>query len=153
MNGGVGRLIRIGQWLNGDGYADYEHAFILVGDGEVVEAEPGGARQAPLAEYDGRPIRWSSSYIQLTNDQRAAIVAAARGYLRVPYSFLDYAALATRRFRVPGNSLLKGYVADTRHQICSQLVDQCYRDAGVNLFADGRWPGYVTPADLDSLLR
>ncbi|MFE0465070.1 hypothetical protein ACFW1A_38025 [Kitasatospora sp. NPDC058965] len=153
MAGEVGRLIRVGQWLNGDGFADYEHAFLLVGDDEVIEAEPGGARQAPLAEYAGRPIRWSTGHIALTNDQRAAVVAAARGYLKVPYSFLDYAALASHRFRVPGNSVLRGYVADTRHQICSQLVDQCYRDAGITLFDDGRWPGYVTPADLGRLIR
>ncbi|MCC9311671.1 hypothetical protein LN042_32180 [Kitasatospora sp. RB6PN24] len=153
ITGEVGRLIRIGQWLNGDGYADYEHAFILVGDDMVVEAQPGGARQTPLATYQDRPIRWSSGRVPLTNDQRAAIVSAAHRYLGVPYSFLDYLALATHRFRLPGNGLLKGFVADTRHQICSQLVDQCYRDAGVNLFSDGRWTGYVTPADLARLLN
>ncbi|MGF1427857.1 hypothetical protein [Kitasatospora sp. LaBMicrA B282] len=141
-------MIRLGQWLNGDGFADYEHAFILVGDDEVVEAEPGGARQVPLSTYGGHQTLWSSDRIALTSDQRVAIIAAARRYLGVPYSFLDYAALATHRLRLPGGGLVKGYVADTRHQICSQLVDQCYQDAGIHLFSDGRWPGYVTPADL-----
>jgi cell wall-associated NlpC family hydrolase len=152
ISGGVGRLIRVGQWLNGDGYSDFEHAFILVGDDMVIEAQPGGARQTPLAVYRDRPIRWSSDRIHLTDDQRAAIVSAAHGYLGVPYSFADYLALATHRFRLPGNGLLKDFVADTRHQICSQLVDQCYRDAGVTLFPNRRWPGYVTPADLAHLL-
>ncbi|TQF07525.1 hypothetical protein E6W39_23410 [Kitasatospora acidiphila] len=153
ITGGVGRLIRIGQWLNGDGYADYEHAFILVGDDMVIEAQPGGARKTPLATYQDRPIRWSSERFPLTNNQRAAIVSAAHRYLGVPYSFLDYLALATHRFRLPGNGLLKGFVADSRHQICSQLVDQCYRDAGVSLFPNHRWPGYVTPAELARLLK
>lgn len=152
MHGTAGALIHLGQWLNGNGFADYEHAFVLVGDDEVVEAEPGGARLAPVSTYAGRPLRWSSGHIQLTSDQRAAIVTAARGYLGVPYSFLDYAALAAHRFRLPGTASLKDYIADTRHQICSQLVDQCYQDAGVHLFRDGRWPGYVTPADLNGLL-
>ena len=58
IEGGAGQLIRIGQWLNGDGYRDYEHAFVYVGDGEIVEAQPGGARLAQLSEYDGRPILW-----------------------------------------------------------------------------------------------
>jgi hypothetical protein len=35
--------------------------------------------------------------------------------------------------------------------ICSQLVDYCYRQNGVELFHDGRWPGYVTPGCLYSL--
>jgi uncharacterized protein YycO len=153
IRGGVGRLIRLGQWLNGNGYANYEHAFVLVDGDMVIEAQPGGARQAPLSEYQDREIRWSSGHIRLTDQQREAIVAAARGYLGVPYSFLDYVALASHRFHLPVSVLLKGYVADTRHQICSQLVDQCYHDAGVKLFSDGRWPGYVTPADLARLLR
>jgi hypothetical protein len=37
--------------------------------------------------------------------------------------------------------------------ICSQLVDFCYAKAGVRLFADNRWEGYVTPADLAGLLH
>lgn len=149
MSGDIGRLIRLGQWLNGDGFANYEHAFLMIDDDTLVEAEPGGARRAPLAEYGATRIRWSSGRIELTDEQREAVIAAAHRYLRVPYSFLDYAALAARRFHLPGSPLLKGYVASTRHMICSQLVDQCYQDAGVHLFSDGRWPGYVTPADLD----
>ncbi|KJK59560.1 hypothetical protein UK12_03575 [Saccharothrix sp. ST-888] len=153
MSGRIGRLIRIGQWLNGDGFADFEHAFVYVGDGELVEAEPGGARLGPLTAYQGQPIRWSTGRFPLTEEQRHAIVAAAHGFLGVPYSAADYFALAAHRFHLPIGLLIKAYVADSRHMICSQLVDQCYQDAGVHIFRDGRWPGYVTPADLATLLR
>lgn len=153
MGGHGGRAIRIGQWLNGDGFADFEHAFVCVGNEELVEAQPGGAELRPLSVYtDGRPIRWSTGRIPLTDDQRRAIVAAARGYIGTPYSVADYFALAAHRFHLPVGLLIRAYVADSRHMICSQLVDQCYQDAGVQLFADGRWPGYVTPADLANLL-
>jgi len=152
MDGGVGRLIRIGQWLNGDGFADYEHAFVYLGGGQLVEAQPGGAELRPLSVYDGRPALWSTGRYALTDAQRAAIAAAARGYIGVPYSAADYVALAAHRFHLPVGPLIKGYVASSRHMICSQLVDQCYLDAGVHLFSDGRWPGYVTPADLAKLL-
>ncbi|WP_354641346.1 hypothetical protein [Kitasatospora camelliae] len=153
MDGHVGRLIRIGQWLNGDGFADYEHAYLHVGDGLLVEAQPGGAELRPLSTYaDHRPL-WSTGRFDLTDRQRSDIVAAARGHLGTPYSYLDYLALAVHRFHLPFSPLLKSYVADSRHMICSQLVDQCYLDAGVHLFRDGRWPGYVTPADLAGLLR
>ncbi|PBC78896.1 hypothetical protein BX265_3687 [Streptomyces sp. TLI_235] len=153
MDGRVGRLIRIGQWLNGDGFADYEHAFVYLGGGQLVEAQPGGAELRPLSVYDGRPALWSTGRYALTDAQRAAIVAAARGYIGVPYSAADYVALAAHRFHLPVGPLIKGYVASSRHMICSQLVDQCYLDVGVHLFSDGRWPGYVTPADLAGLLR
>lgn len=152
VNGDVGRLIRVGQWLNGDGFADYEHAFVLVEDGQIIEAEPGGARRAALSEYEGRPTMWSTGRIALTGEQRARIVAAAEGYIGTPYSAADYFALAAHHLHLPGGPLLRHYVADSRHMICSQLVDQCYQDAGVQLFKDGRWPGWVTPADLHRLM-
>jgi hypothetical protein len=122
--GDVGRLIRVGQWLDGDGYENYEHAFIDVGDGQLVEAQPHGAR----------------------------LVAAARSYIGVPYSFLDYGSLALARFHVRPPVVTR-YIADTHHMICSQLVDQCYVDAGVHLFTDGRFPGDVTPGNLYELIR
>lgn len=153
MGGRGGRAIRIGQWLNGDGFADFEHAFVYVGNEELVEAQPGGAELRPLSVYtDGRPVRWSTGRFPLTDHQRRAIVAAALGYVGTPYSVVDYFALAAHRFHLPVGPLLRAYVADSRHMICSQLVDQCYQDAGVHLFSDGRWPGYVTPADLANLL-
>jgi len=152
MPGDVGRLIRVGQWLNGDGYENYEHAFIYVGDGQLVEAQPGGARLAELTEYaDGRPL-WSTGRIALTEQQRDALVAAAHRYLGVPYSFLDYGSIALARLHLRP-PIIKRYVADTHHMICSQLVDQCYQDAGVHLFHDGRIPGDVTPGDLSRLIR
>ena len=152
IEGGVGRAVRVGQMLLGDGFADFEHAFVYVGDGRIVEAQPGGARETGLADYEGRPIVWSTGKVPVTDEQRAAIVAAAYSCRGVPYSFADYVSLTLARFhvRVP---FVRRFVADTGHMICSQLVDQCYQDAGVHLFADRRWPGDVTPGDLYRLIR
>lgn len=152
MGGDSGRLIRFAQWLNGDGFANYEHARLYVGDGDIVEAMPGGARIAPLTPGDGG--LWSTGYIPLTNDQRIEIAESARGYVGTPYSAMDYFAIAARRLKfgllIP---YLHGYVASSGHMICSQLVDQCYAISGVHLFNDGRWPGYVTPEDLATVIR
>ena len=148
--GGIaGPLVSFGEWLNGDGFGDWEHAFLYIGAGDIIQAEPGGANERPLTGH--AHTLWSTGTIQLSAGQRDAICAAARKYLGVPYSFLDYAALAAHRahLNIPG---LRAYIGATGHQICSQLVDQCYADAGVHLFADGRWPGYVTPASLASLI-
>jgi hypothetical protein len=43
-------------------------------------------------------------------------------------------------------------VASAKHLISSQLVDRAQQDAGVQLFADGRWPGFVRPSDLAELI-
>ncbi|MEU9124014.1 hypothetical protein AB0C96_29820 [Streptomyces sp. NPDC048506] len=147
ISGVTGRLIRFGQWINGDGFADYQHAFLVLPDDRLLEAEPGGARIRPLTDYAADDDVLYVCPAGLTEQQRAGICTAATRYVGVPYSFLDYLAIATHRFRVPVPGLRR-YVASTRHMICSQLVDQCYQDAGVHLFADHRWPGYVTPLAL-----
>jgi hypothetical protein len=150
MDGDSGKWIHIGEMLNGDGFANYEHAFVYVGNGMIVEAEPGGAQ---LAKYHYENVLWSTDRIALSNEERFMICNSARSYVGVPYSAADYFAIAAKRLKlgvlVPG---LKAYVASSKHMICSQLVDQCYSDAGVHLFQDGRWPGYVTPAALAELL-
>lgn len=150
MGGDSGWWIHAGEIVNGDGFADYEHAFVYVGGAQIVEAEPGGAK---LARVHYQDVLWSTDHIPLTLGQREAIVLAAVKYVGTPYSAMDYFAIAAKRLGfqaiVPG---LKNYVASSKHMICSQLVDQCYQDAGVHLFKDGRWPGYVTPAALAGLL-
>lgn len=127
----------------------YRHAYVYVGGGMVVQAEPGGAVLA--LRHDPQAL-WSTGKIPLTQEQRDSICAAARGYVGVDYSFLDYWAMAAHRQHLPMPGL-REYIESTHHQICSQLVDRCYFDAGVHLFADGRWPGYVTPACLAARLE
>lgn len=149
MNGDSGRLIRFGQWLNGDGFADYEHAFVYVGNDRIIEAEPSGAKLSHVTEY--RDVVWSTGWIDVTDAQRRVIAQTARGLEGIRYSFADYFAIAAKRLHVPGSGLLKNYVGSSRHMICSQLVDYCYQKAGIQLFNDKRWNGYVTPADLYGL--
>lgn len=147
MGGNSGKWIRIGQWLNGSGFADYEHAFVYVGNDQIIEAEPSGAHKAVI-HYGG--VLWSSGIIKPTDTQRALIVSAALRYVGRPYSWEDYFALAARRLHIPLPDL-KTYIASSGHMICSQLVARCYADAGCPLY--DRWTGYTTPGDLAQLLH
>lgn len=146
ITGNVGLLIRLGQWLNGDGFANYEHCFVYIGNGQIVEAEPGGARLADLAEYDQRTIVW----LRCPAEHRDAVADAARALEGKPYSFLDYLALAAHRLHLPIPGL-RHYIDSTGHLICSQLADRAAELGGWHLFTDSRWPGYVTPADIAAL--
>ena len=130
-----------GQWLNGDGWADYEHAFVFVGNGQIVEAEPGGARIAELTEYSDRTIAW----LHCPPECRQAVAAAARSLEGTPYSFVDYLAIGAHRLHLP-IPWLRRYVASSKHLICSQLADRAAQMGGWHLFSDGRWDGYVDPA-------
>jgi hypothetical protein len=154
-NNPVGRAIRFGQWLNGDGFGKYEHAALYVGDGLIYEMTPyEGLRANPITEYDEKQLLWSSGIINPSDVQRQLILKAAAHYLLIDtdYSFADYGAIAAHRFHLPLPDL-KNFIATSKHMICSQFVDQCYDDAGLHLFTDGRWPGYVTPGDLYHLLK
>jgi hypothetical protein len=142
IRGEAGRLIRIGQWLNGDGYADYEHAYVLVDNHHIVEAQPGGAVCVPQ-RHSWTETRWLSC-----PPEHARFVArAAMGMVGTPYSALDYFAIAAHRLRIPSQALDR-YVSNSHHMICSQLADEAAMRGGWHLFSDGRIPQDVTPGDL-----
>lgn len=171
-----GPLIRVGQVAIGDGFRVFEHAAIVVSvntsaDGStftvtVVEAMPGGAVKATYGPYPVNdtltPPGWltSSDYyagdfaskrLPVTMTQRGAVVSAANASIGIPYSELDYFAIATHHFHVPVPGL-REFISSEHHAICSQLVDMIAQKAAINLFADHRWNGDVTPGDLSGLL-
>lgn len=148
ISGHVGRLIRFGQWLNGDGYTTYEHAFVITEpaqDGKpfmIVEAMPEKAREVPNWHADADTV-----YLRCPDEFRFAVAGAAHGLVGTPYSFADYGALALHRFHLPYPHL-KHYIETSGHMICSQLADRAAELGGWNIFSDHRWHGDVTPGDL-----
>jgi hypothetical protein len=147
IHGEVGRLIRLGQWLNGDGFADVEHAFTYIGRGEIVEAEPGGARRAQLAEYSADTVTW----LRCPERHRAAVANAAIALIGTGYSAADYFALAAHRLHLP-IPWLRWYIRRSKRLICSALADRAASLGGWHLFT-GVWEGYVTPGALLELAR
>lgn len=146
IEGRIGAGIRVGQWLVGDGYAHYEHAFVRISETEVVEAEPGGARLGWLSKYTPSEVVW----LRCPEQFRLKVVTTAINMIGVPYSFLDYLAIALHRVRIPAPHLRQS-IEDSGHMICSQLCDRAAELGGWHLFDDGRWHGYVTPGDLYQL--
>ena len=155
IHGQVGKLIELGEWANGQGFRDWEHAFLLGPDGLILEAEPGGARLGNVSEY--ADIYWCTAIasqfgpakLEMIFNFAEASYGPEEGKPGVGYSFLDYAAMFAHRLRIPLPGL-RGYIGGTGHMICSQLCDVAYSDEGCHLFA-GVWPGYVTPLGLWNL--
>jgi len=150
IGGATGVAISLGQWLIGDA-SRYTHAFVVLDDGTAMEAEPAGARIRPLDHAESHaPVAYSWA-IELTDEQRQAIVREARACEGVRYGFSAYLHLALSRFGIRWPWLIRRLERNGR-LICSQLVDAVYARAGVHLFDDGRAPFDVTPGDLANLL-
>lgn len=145
IRGAEGRLIRVGQWLLGNGYADFEHAFVMVSSTHLVEAEPAGAREVPLSEYGWAQVVW----LRCPDQYRAAVAQQAQTFVGVPYGFADYLALAAHRFRLPVPGL-RAFIGDTHSMICSQLAVAAARRGGWEVLSP-EWDGYVTPGALYEL--
>lgn len=147
-NSRIGGLVRLLQAIIGD-YSIYTHCGIVLEHGDIVEAMPEGARVRDLTEYKNDP-RIVFSNFDLTDKQRNDICAAALSYVGVGYSWADYLYMALNHWGLK-SKWIKRHIATSRKMICSQLVTQCYTDAGIDLFTDGRTPEDVTPGDLANL--
>jgi len=128
----------------------YSHCFIVVSeDGDIVEAEPFGARLANLSEYAGEHLLFSNT--NLSQGQRQKIVESARSYIGVPYNFLDIAYLGLALKGIKWSWMLSE-VEEQKRMICSQLVAQCGWNATVPEWLCGQpHPQLVTPGMLASL--
>lgn len=147
IGGLAGDAIHAAELADGDGAADseYQHAFVLTSDGTViVEAEPGGVRLAPLAEYVGKSVLW----IPCPPQYSALMVAAAVTYVNVPYSYADYVAIAAHHLGLDPLHLGEVLVRQTGHQICSMMCVACTQKAGWQLVPSNLWAGYIDPAQL-----
>jgi hypothetical protein len=143
-----GRGIRAAQRLMGCPWKAKQHAFVVTEAGSkfqdemIIEAMPGGARHTEMWHDRAQTI-----YLRCPDEFREAVAAAALGMEDVPYSWLDYEAIALHHLHMP-SGWIKDYIKSTDHEICSQLADEAALRGGWHLFDDGRWSGYVPPCDL-----
>lgn len=168
LPGVSGKAIWLGQLLAGRP-SKYEHAGIVLSeDGTIVQAEAGGASLGNLSQYKDQSLLISDAPVQQWMAKTRWIVASrphqidwakteagfrlnvvteARKLVGVPYSALDYLALAALHLHLP-SYWIRERVESSGHLICSALVDRIYMNAGIHLFDDGRLPGDVMPSDL-----
>lgn len=161
-----GKLIALGEKIN-DKSVTWEDAKKVQHVGVVtevlsipeqawlVQAMPSGAE-----EVEAGLNYWNPSCVYVRPGYKSEytpprVAQFARSYIGVPYSFLDYVAIAGRHvlaLKPTQRTLFDRYVSSTKHMICSQLADQALSDAGFHVFDDGRIPQDVTPAALYSAL-
>lgn len=159
ISGKTGRLVRWGQNIVEGRETHYTHAFLVLDNQEVIEAEPGGAKIVSVEKYlfgdvlfSDKPIKsvLGNQLYPYDNDEpavRSLVIDIARGLKGIPYNYLDYVAIALEHFDIRPK-MVTNRVRRQDRLICSQLVDFVYNMAGIHLFKDGRLPQDVTPADL-----
>lgn len=138
-SGVVAKLIRLGT------LSRWNHAFIYIGDGRIVEARPTGVTISTADQYE--VLAYNQHEHAITDAHREKIVSYALEQVGKPYGFLDIFVIFLRIFglRVPFPSfwaklsLRKGY-------ICSELVAETYDKAGFVLI--NKHTSIVTPGDL-----
>jgi uncharacterized protein YycO len=136
-SGFFGKLIRLGT------VSRWNHAFIYIGDGKIVEANPTGVTISPVANYP--KVAWNL-HEELSDDSRAKIVAHANSTVGRPYNFGIIAMLALRALGVKIFPMkFINYLAKHDGYICSELVAECYTEAGVPIC---KTPDLCNPGDL-----
>jgi hypothetical protein len=130
------------------------HAFVYVGNGQLIEGTAPVARIASATEHDD--AIWA--YRQpLTTDQRTAIVARAHAMVGRQYDYPAYIGFALEVLGLKSGTALDPVFKNDNWRICSALVDDCYQYAGIPLdwsklkMSTGEDPNLVSPAMLMDL--
>lgn len=134
------RLIQIGT------VSRWNHAFIYVGDGKIVEANPRGVQVSPVSKY--KIIAWNR-HDDLTNKERLAIANFALEQVGQPYNFIVIGNIALRILGLKllaKTKLMYHWAQSTKGYICSELVAESYESIGQSLC--GKDADLTTPGDL-----
>ncbi|ACU71769.1 hypothetical protein Caci_2860 [Catenulispora acidiphila DSM 44928] len=123
-----------------------DHVFISIGDGQIVEAEPGGVRIRDVSEYAGCRIEYNTAE-PMTDMQRAAVAEYASSKRGEPYAWTADAVDGLRclglRWRI-----LAWFERARRSVMCSELAVQAGQYAGLDWSCGQGDPSCVTPAML-----
>lgn len=138
-------------WLIRHGtHSPYNHTFITLGAGQIVEAEPGRVRISPIIKYAAAKHLAFSTGQTLTGEQHTQISAKARSLVGVEYNFATIADQALADLGWHWRWLIR-VAADDHDLDCSQLVAVCGQAAGADEWLCGKSPDQVTPGDLGRL--
>ena len=121
------------------------HAFIYVGDGQIIEGAAPCARVAAVASHPDAV--WGIDEA-VTDAQRDLIVARAHALVGTPYDYPAYVGFALEVLKLGTDRELDPVFKDDRWRVCSALVADCYQHADLDLCAGLKDPNLISPADL-----
>jgi len=123
-----------------------DHVFVSIGNGRIVEAEPGGVRIGDVSEYAGCRIEYNTGE-PMTDLQSAAVAEFAESKRGEPYAWTADAVDGLRclglRWRI-----LARFERARRSVMCSELAAQAGQHAGLDWLCGQDDPCQVTPSML-----
>lgn len=123
-----------------------DHVFVSIGNGQIVEAEPGGVRIRDVSEYAGCRIEYNTGE-PLTDLQRAAVAEYAESKRGEPYAWTADAVDGLRCLGLRWQ-ILAWFERARRSVMCSELAAQAGQYAGLDWLCGQEDSACVTPADL-----
>ena len=142
-NGLPARLIQVGT------LSRWNHVFIYVGNGMIIEAKPHGIVLSPLSDYASAKIVWNKHQVWNNEEvDRAFIVAEAHKLLDLPYNWTNIVRIVFRTLglKILANTKIMQKLAKKDGYICSEMAEELYAKSGNPLLAKD--PGETTPGDL-----
>jgi hypothetical protein len=125
------------------------HAFVYIGNGQIVEAAPPAARVSPAASHPDAV--WNVRF-PLTGAQRERICARARALVGCPYDYPAYVGFALKVLRPRDGAGLDPVFKADHWRVSSALVADCYAYAGIRLLAGLKDPTLISPDDLYNII-
>lgn len=125
------------------------HAFVYIGNGQIIEAAPPVARIAAAASHPDAV--WNVHY-PLTDDQRDKVCARAHALVGCPYDYPAYVGFALEVLKLRSGAQLDPVFREDRWRVCSALVADCYEFAGADLEEGLKYPNLISPADLYNMI-
>jgi uncharacterized protein YycO len=123
----------------------WAHAFIFIGNGQVIEAEGAGIQQNDMSKYLGSDTQLVGYSMQLTDAQLSTILTWLKAQVGKPYGYLTF---LTELFPNPSDIP----VSDPGW-ICSGLCATAYKQAGITVVNQGVNPAQASPKDLNDYLE
>jgi hypothetical protein len=125
------------------------HAFVYIGNGQIVEAAPPVVRVVPAASHPDAV--WNVRY-PLTGAQRDRICARALALAGRPYDYPAYTGFALKVLKIGDGAELDPVFKADHWRVCSALVADCYAYAGIRLEAGRKSPRPISPAVLYDMI-
>lgn len=142
---GTTTIARLIEWAT---RSHTHHVVVAWSPTECVSAEPGGVVYRTNSAYQN--VTWSR--FKLDDEQKAAIVAACNASEKLPYNYAIYLPLFLSRVtHVPVPTPIAAWLGRRRNVDCSQLADDIYKAAGIQLFTESS--DIVTPGDFERLFQ